>query len=230
MPISARNFYLLNAFLYLFLNVNSQTYAYDYGYATNVKQYTRKIQLKQGAMQGIVVEPRINRALPPIEQYLGIPYAAPPIRNLRFMPPGSAPSWFGIKIADSFGPVCPQNFPDKSKMAPEREEYFDRLAKHLLLNQSEDCLYLNIYAPVQGKCVLIFSLNLMSAFLCKENWGDFFFLEKISKTKRALCGDKWEIFIYRSFLVFFDCSRFPADFFEITLWSHSGFFFTYWRS
>ncbi|KAK4880718.1 hypothetical protein RN001_008864 [Aquatica leii] len=129
--------------------VRAQSHAYDYGYATNVKQYTRRIQLKQGTLQGVVVEPRVNRALPPVEQFLGIPYAAPPTRELRFMPPGSAPSWFGIKIADSFGPVCPQKFPEKNKMGPEREEYFEKLVKHLILNQSEDCLYLNIYAPVQ---------------------------------------------------------------------------------
>ncbi|KAF5307773.1 hypothetical protein FQR65_LT06644 [Abscondita terminalis] len=107
--------------------VRTQSHAYDYGYATNIKHYTRKIQLKQGTLQGVVVEPRVNRALPPVEQFLGIPYAAPPTNELRFMPPGSAPSWFGIKIADSFGPVCPQKFPEKNKMGPEREEYFENL-------------------------------------------------------------------------------------------------------
>ncbi|KAK5647073.1 hypothetical protein RI129_005537 [Pyrocoelia pectoralis] len=133
----------------LIVYVRTQSHAYDYGYATNVKQYTRRIQLKQGTLQGVVVEPRVNRVLPPVEQFLGIPYAAPPTRELRFMPPGSAPSWFGTKIADSFGPVCPQKLPEKNKMGPEREEYFEKLLKHLILNQSEDCLYLNIYAPVQ---------------------------------------------------------------------------------
>ncbi|XP_031344430.1 neuroligin-4, Y-linked isoform X1 [Photinus pyralis] len=133
----------------LIVHVRAQSHAYDYGYATNVKQYTRRIQLKQGTLQGVVVEPRVNRVLPPVEQFLGIPYAAPPTRELRFMPPGSAPSWFGTKIADSFGPVCPQKLPEKSTMGPEREDYFAKLVKHLILNQSEDCLYLNIYAPVQ---------------------------------------------------------------------------------
>lgn len=137
--------------LYLNLNaVSSQSYKYDYGYNTNPKQYTRKIVLKQGVLQGVIVDPKVNRALSRTEQYLGIPYAAPPVGDLRFMPPGSAPSWFGIKIADSFGPVCPQKLPDVNTMSRERREYFQKLVQYLL-NQSEDCLYLNIYAPLQGK-------------------------------------------------------------------------------
>ncbi|KAF2887350.1 hypothetical protein ILUMI_18823 [Ignelater luminosus] len=156
MVVSTKTFFVVNSFLYLILNVQSQTYAYDYGYATNPNRYTRKVQIKQGTLQGVVVEPRVNRALPPVEQYLGIPYAAPPTRELRFMPPGSAPSWFGTKIADSFGPVCPQKLPEVSTMAPERAEYFQKLVKHLILNQSEDCLYLNIYSPVQGMLRFIY--------------------------------------------------------------------------
>ncbi|CAH0557834.1 unnamed protein product [Brassicogethes aeneus] len=115
----------------------------------NIKQYTRNITLKQGTLQGIVVEPKINRALPSVEQYRGIPYAAAPVGDLRFMPSGSAPSWFGTKYADTYGPVCPQQFPDEKIMAPERRAYFLRL-KEYLQNQSEDCLYLNIYSPYQG--------------------------------------------------------------------------------
>lgn len=123
---------------------------YDYSYNANAKQFTRRIVLKQGALQGVVVEPTVNRDLPAVEQYLGIPYAAAPVGGLRFMPPGSAPPWFGVKIADTFGPVCPQKFPDTQSMAPDRKEYFKRIVK-FLLNQHEDCLYLNIYAPLQGK-------------------------------------------------------------------------------
>lgn len=123
---------------------------YDNGDMHYIKKFTRNISIKQGVLQGIVVEPRVNRALPLVEQYLGIPYAAPPVGELRFMPSGSAPSWFGTKYADSFGPVCPQNFPNVELMSAERREYFERL-KEYLQNQSEDCLYLNIYAPFQGK-------------------------------------------------------------------------------
>lgn len=114
------------------------------------QRYTQPpIVIKQGMLQGVVVEPRGIRGC---EQYLGIPYAAPPVGELRFMPPGSAPPWTNILFADSLGPVCPQRMPDMKGMSSDRKEKFKRLS-HYLSNQSEDCLYLNIYAPIRGKCI-----------------------------------------------------------------------------
>ncbi|XP_017768112.1 PREDICTED: neuroligin-3-like, partial [Nicrophorus vespilloides] len=134
-------------FVCLVIGAECQGY-YDRQYDMNPKQYTRRISLKQGVLQGIVVEPKVNHALPKVEQYLGIPYAAPPVGELRFMPPGSAPSWSGTRYADSMKPVCPQKFPNTTMMTSIRKEYFNRLVKYLL-NSSEDCLYLNIYSPAQ---------------------------------------------------------------------------------
>lgn len=131
-------------------SADCQTYSYDYGYTATSKQYTRKIILKQGTLQGVVVGPRVNHLLPHVEQYLGIPYAAAPVGDLRFMAPSSAPIWYGVKYADSFGPVCPQRLPEMKHMERSRKEYFQRLVQHFM-NQSEDCLYLNIYAPVQDR-------------------------------------------------------------------------------
>ncbi|XP_074040632.1 uncharacterized protein [Leptinotarsa decemlineata] len=120
--------------------------AYKYGFI----RYTRSISLKQGMLQGVITEPKLGMAQRGrVGVYKGIPYAAPPIGELRFMPTGGAPSWFGVKIADTFGPVCPQKFPDERKMSPFRKKYFLGL-KQYLMNQSEDCLYLNIYAPDEG--------------------------------------------------------------------------------
>lgn len=118
---------------------------------TYVRENTSILTLKQGYLQGVVVAFRVNRDLPPVEQYKGIPYAVPPVGDLRFMPPGSAPG-FGreIKYANTFGPVCPQKFPDTAKMTPERRAEFLKL-QQFLRHQSEDCLYLNIYAPYRGK-------------------------------------------------------------------------------
>lgn len=53
--------------------------------------------------------------------------------------------------------MCPQRLPDISnetaaleRMPKGRLDYLKRLLPYLR-NQSEDCLYLNVYAPIQGK-------------------------------------------------------------------------------
>jgi para-nitrobenzyl esterase len=69
-----------------------------------------------------------------VNEFLGLPYAAPPIGNLRWRPPAPAASWRGVRDASQFGPSCPQ--------AP------GPFAPPGLL--SEDCLYLNVYAPAPG--------------------------------------------------------------------------------
>jgi len=68
-----------------------------------------------------------------VQQFLGVPFAAPPVGDLRFKPPVRPSAWDGVRVATSFGPNCPQN--GLAGVQP-------------LPNQSEDCLYLNIWAPL----------------------------------------------------------------------------------
>ncbi|GJQ67152.1 hypothetical protein Trydic_g8066 [Trypoxylus dichotomus] len=124
---------------------------YNFGSNLNEQNLTRYITLKQGTLRGIVVKTRLRGGYVPVEQYLGIPYAAPPVGQLRFMPPQASPHWEGNKIADNFRPVCPQNTPSSKGMEPNRKAYFDRLEQDYLRIESEDCLYLNIYAPYKGR-------------------------------------------------------------------------------
>jgi para-nitrobenzyl esterase len=64
------------------------------------------------------------------DEYLGIPYAAPPVGALRWMPPQPAAHWTAVRDATSFGKHCPQG-----------PSFFGKAS------MSEDCLYLNVFAP-----------------------------------------------------------------------------------
>ena len=116
----------------------------------------RVVKTKQGSVKGVLVIPS-NRELQPVEAFLGIPYASPPVAALRFMPPVSPMPWHGVRLMDKYGPACPQTLPDVNNeqealrfVTRGRLQYLRRLLPYLR-NQSEDCLYLNIYAPVTGK-------------------------------------------------------------------------------
>ncbi|WP_322904663.1 carboxylesterase/lipase family protein [Paenibacillus campi] len=66
----------------------------------------------------------------------GIPFAEPPVGDLRFQPPRPPQPWQEPRDATQFGPVCEQ--PDS-----ELEQSFPA---HVRPVKSEDCLYLNIWA------------------------------------------------------------------------------------
>src|SRR6266851_7763972 len=77
----------------------------------------------QGPLKGI--------STPGENQYLGIPYAAAPVGNLRWLPPQSPAHFRGVFQATKFGNVCTQN-----------QTFFVGTPIG-----SEDCLYLNVYVP-----------------------------------------------------------------------------------
>ena len=70
-----------------------------------------------------------------VDEFLGLPYAAPPTGNLRWRSPAPPAAWDGVRDATQFGPSCPQVL--DPKLNPE-------LPPGAI---SEDCLYLNVYAP-----------------------------------------------------------------------------------
>ncbi|XP_043589982.1 neuroligin-4, X-linked isoform X3 [Bombus pyrosoma] len=116
----------------------------------------RIVQTRYGEVQGVIRSFENTKFLKPIDVYLGIPYATPPIGGNRFSPTKAPSPWEGVRLSDSVSPVCPQKLPDISneqealeRMPKGRLEYLKRLLPHLR-NQSEDCLYLNIYAPAVG--------------------------------------------------------------------------------
>jgi len=66
-----------------------------------------------------------------VDRFLGVPYAAPPVGDLRWRPPAPPRRWATTLQATRFGGTCPQA-PRGVFASP---------------STSEDCLYLNIYAP-----------------------------------------------------------------------------------
>jgi para-nitrobenzyl esterase len=81
------------------------------------------VRTDDGAVQGMTAGT--------VNEFLGIPYAAPPTGDLRWRPPQPPTPWWGIRDATQFAPSCPQ---PPSPFAPAGP-------------MSEDCLYLNVYTP-----------------------------------------------------------------------------------
>ena len=66
--------------------------------------------------------------------YRGIPFAAPPIRDLRWRAPQPVKPWRGVRRADKFAPGCMQAAGPATAVQPP----------------SEDCLYLNVWTPARS--------------------------------------------------------------------------------
>jgi para-nitrobenzyl esterase len=75
-----------------------------------------------------------------VRAWLGIPFAAPPVRELRWRAPQPAPKWSGVFQADRFAPMCMQ-----AGRGRTMNHYFGTEAT------SEDCLYLNVWSPPAGE-------------------------------------------------------------------------------
>ncbi|KAI8626225.1 Alpha/Beta hydrolase protein [Xylariaceae sp. FL1651] len=71
-----------------------------------------------------------------ITQWLGVPYAAAPLKELRFAAPIDPPPTTGIVEATQFKPICLPRSPSDFTMQPNKRFRVD-----------EDCLYMNIFAP-----------------------------------------------------------------------------------
>ncbi|XP_023564444.1 liver carboxylesterase 1-like [Octodon degus] len=72
----------------------------------------------------------------PVSVFLGVPFAKPPLGSLRFVPPQPPEPWNYVKNTTSYPPMCSQD--------PQRSHGGNIIS----LQHSEDCLYLNIYTPV----------------------------------------------------------------------------------
>jgi len=92
-------------------------------------QKAPQIKVAQGTLEGSVLASGI-------QSFKGIPFAQPPVGNLRWRAPQEPKSWTGILEAKTFGPNAMQKpvFGDMGFRAPK---------------MSEDCLYLNVWTPAK---------------------------------------------------------------------------------
>jgi para-nitrobenzyl esterase len=103
-----------------------------------------EIKTQQGVVHGKTIQDGNVTA------FLGLPYAAPPVGDLRWKAPMSPVAWKGVRDATQFGHRCEQ--------WPIWNDYI-----FLDAGPSEDCLYLNVYAPAgataTGKLPVMFWIH-----------------------------------------------------------------------
>jgi para-nitrobenzyl esterase len=87
------------------------------------------VTVDAGSVQGVRTEG--------VEYFKGIPFAAPPVRQLRWEPPQPVAPWQGVRQTNDFAHDCMQ------KPMP-------RDAAPLRTTPNEDCLYLNVWRPAGG--------------------------------------------------------------------------------
>ena len=85
------------------------------------------------------------------EAFLGVPFAEPPIGNLRWLPPKSIQDTEEIKLAKNFAPACFQGTHITDWYKDVAEGFGGNPDEILAPDVSEDCLYLNIWRPAKLK-------------------------------------------------------------------------------
>jgi para-nitrobenzyl esterase len=80
---------------------------------------------KEGIVKGIISNG--------VAEFLGVPYAEPPLGNLRWKPPKNHAPWAGVVTTQAYAPICAQITTLGVFAGPA--------------NNNEDCLYLNVFTP-----------------------------------------------------------------------------------
>jgi para-nitrobenzyl esterase len=95
---------------------------------------TDPVKVEQGLLAGT------SGSSPDIRVYRGVPFAAPPVGNLRWKAPQPAGSWQGVRQASEFSNACWQTpYPAAAAIYQAK-----------LPPVSEDCLYLNLWTPAKS--------------------------------------------------------------------------------
>lgn len=101
----------------------------------------RTANTKYGKVRGI------NAADPRITAFKGIPFAAPPVGDLRWKAPIEPEKWDGVRDCLEFAPISLQNIPG----ADPEQFYSKEWNVDPKIPMSEDCLYLNVWTPANSE-------------------------------------------------------------------------------
>lgn len=101
-----------------------------FGQAKNAEPAAAKVRISNGVLQGTIASSGVR-------SFKGVPFAKPPIGELRWKEPQPVANWTGVRKADQFGNNGMQKpvFGDMNFRAPK---------------MSEDCLYLNVWTPAKS--------------------------------------------------------------------------------
>lgn len=120
-------------------------------------EITDTVSVEQGELTGVYNEDKS------VEIYAGIPYAAPPVGNLRWKEPQEPEKWEGIRACDTFAPMSMQprssEFMNSMTQIVGYHNYKISLKDNYREAMSEDSLYLNIWKPagnVENAPVLVY--------------------------------------------------------------------------
>ena len=106
---------------------------------------TEVVHVAQGDLTGVY------NADHSVKVYAGIPYAKPPVGELRFKAPQAPEGWDSVRACDAFGPMAMQPRSDTLYDSLSHilgwHDYQVKLGDEYIEPMSEDCLYLNVFAP-----------------------------------------------------------------------------------
>ena len=114
-------------------------------YPGRTPDYTDVVSLPDGDVRGVKI------ADGAVELYAGIPYAQPPVGELRWREPQDVEPWDGVRDCDHFAPMCmqPTDVPIYSslKQIIGFHDYRISLSDNYIAPVSEDGLYVNVWKP-----------------------------------------------------------------------------------
>jgi para-nitrobenzyl esterase len=113
-----------------YLRTAASVCAAFFSLSTLLAQSPKPVPTQSGLVQGTTADG--------ITVYKGIPFAAPPLGDLRWRAPAAPAAWTGVRNADKFAPACMQVPIVNKDLGMEA------------VTPDEDCLYLNVWTPAKS--------------------------------------------------------------------------------